>query len=290
MGKINRKAALLLIVLSFIWGSSFILMKKGLDVYSWDQVAALRVTLAGLVLLPYVILKFKSIIKLKYILLFAALEVGFPPFLYTYAQTVVDSSSAGILNSLVPLFTLMTGAFIFGVKVNSSKVAGVFIGLLGALFLILFKTGEGNIIDLSNSYGLLIVLATLMYGLGGNVLKEKLQDVSSILIAALSFVCMGIPTGLYLLTTDFLSIPLSNPTNLQAFIAIVLLSLFGSALAIMLFNILVKKSNALFGSFVTYLIPFVAIFWGALDGENINYKHFLSLMVILFGIFIANRK
>ena len=129
-----------------------------------------------------------------------------------------------------------------------------------------------------------------MYGIGGNVLKEKLQDVSSVLIAGLSFVCMGIPTVIYLLTTDFLSISLSNPANLQAFIAIATLSLIGSALAIMIFNVLIKKSNALFGSFVTYLIPFVAIFWGVLDGENINYKHFISLVVILSGIYIANRK
>ncbi len=289
MAKNKLKALLILILLSVIWGSSFILMKEGLKAYSPEVVAALRITIAAVVFLPYLLPRLRQITRLKYILIFALVEVGIPPFLYTFAQTVVDSSTAGILNSLVPLFTLITGAIIFGLRVTISKTAGVLIGLIGAVFLVLFRPGSAHMIDFSYAFGFLIVLATFMYGLGGNILKEYLQDVSSMVIAATSFVCMGIPAGLFLLTTDVMSVPLSDPANLRAFAAIAILSIIGSALAIVLFNVVIKQSNALFASSVTYLIPFVAIFWGALDGEAIGYVHFISLVVILSGIYLSNK-
>jgi drug/metabolite transporter (DMT)-like permease len=284
MQKLNAISIILLLFLSIIWGSSFILMKLGLTAYSWDQVGALRISISGIIFIPYVLFQLKKIRKFNWIILFALLEVGFPPFLYTYAQTHVDSSTAGILNSLVPLFTLVTGALIFSVRTDLYKVIGVLIGLIGALLLVTFSQGEGVSFSLSNPYGLLIVLATLMYGLGGNILKEKLDDVSSMHITAVSFSSLGIIALIYLFTTDFIHIPLSVYENQRALLAIVTLSVFGSALAIILFNILIKKSTALFASFVTYLIPFVALFWGFLDGENITYIYIVGLILILFGI------
>jgi drug/metabolite transporter (DMT)-like permease len=284
MQKLNVISIILLLFLSIIWGSSFILMKLGLTAYSWDQVGALRISISGIIFIPYVLFQLKKIRKFNWIILFALLEVGFPPFLYTYAQTHVDSSTAGILNSLVPLFTLVTGALIFSVRTDLYKVIGVLIGLIGALLLVTFSQGEGVSFSLSNPYGLLIVLATLMYGLGGNILKEKLDDVSSMHITAVSFSSLGIIALIYLFTTDFIHIPLSVYENQRALLAIVTLSVFGSALAIILFNILIKKSTALFASFVTYLIPFVALFWGFLDGENITYIYIVGLILILFGI------
>ncbi len=290
MQKDKAYSIVLLVVLSIIWGSSFILMKTGLTAYSWQQVAAMRISIAGLIFIPYVLFKIKAIKKLKYILLFAFLEVGFPPFCFTFAQQYVDSSTAGILNSLVPLFTLLTGLFLFSVKTDFLKILGVSIGLFGALLIVAFKQGSATFMDFSNAYGLLIVLATLMYGIAGNVLKEKLSDVSSMLITATSFTCLGIPAAIFLFSTGVTDIPLSNAHNLKAFLSITTLSIFGSALAIVIFNVLIKKSTALFASFVTYLVPFMALFWGALDGENISYIHFLSLILILLGISIANKK
>jgi drug/metabolite transporter (DMT)-like permease len=284
MQKLNAVSIILLLVLSVIWGSSFILMKMGLTAYSWDQVAALRISISGIIFIPYVLLQLKKIRKFHWILLFALLEVGFPPFLYTYAQTHVDSSTAGILNSLVPLFTLVTGVIIFSVRTDIYKVLGVLIGLIGALLLVTFSHGEGLSFSLSNPYGLLVVLATFMYGLAGNILKEKLEDVPSIHITAVSFSSLGILALIYLFTTDFINVRLSVYENQIALLAIIVLSVFGSALAIILFNILIKRSTALFASFVTYLIPFVALFWGFLDGENITYIYIVGLILILFGI------
>lgn len=289
MGKSKAQAVLLLAILSIIWGSSFILMKKGLTAYSPVQVASLRICIAGLVFLPYVLTHLKKIQKLKFIILFALLEVGIPPYLYTIAQTKIDSSTAGILNSLVPLFTLLSGFVIYKINANLLKVVGVLIGLLGAVLLIFFDPSKSASFNLSNVLGLLVVLATLMYGIGGNILKEHLSEVPSVLITAVSFVSMSIPASILLFSTDIFSIPLSDSANLQALGAITILSLIGSALAIVLFNVLIKKSNALFGSFITYFIPFVAILWGALDNEPINYMHFLSVLIIISGIYIANK-
>ena len=289
MGKNKAQAVILVVILSIIWGSSFILMKEGLKAYSPIQVASMRIFIAALVFAPYLITQLKKVKQLKFIILFALLEIGIPPYLYTFAQTKVDSSTAGILNSLVPLFTLIAGFLIYKIEVNFLKIAGVLVGLLGAVMLIFLNPSKAGTLDFSNILGLLIVLATLMYGIGGNILKEHLGDVSSTLVTAVAFVTMGIPAGILLFSTDILSIPISEPENLRALGAITALSLFGSALAIILFNVLIKISNALFGSFVTYFIPFIAILWGIVDHEAISYVHFLSLLVILSGIYIANK-
>jgi drug/metabolite transporter (DMT)-like permease len=219
MNKDKLHSIILLVILSLIWGSSFILIKKGLIGYSPAQVGALRVVIAALVFVPYIIRYFKKI-NLKtygFILLFGLMEIGIPPYLYAFAQTVVNSSTAGILNSLVPLFTLLTGFIIFRVSVNSYKVIGVILGLIGAVLLVFFKSGDFSSVDFSNSWGLLIVLATLLYGLGRNILKEYLQDISDIQITALAFVSMGIPSGVYLFSTDFIYITINEPTVLPSF-------------------------------------------------------------------------
>ena len=292
MNKTKIESILYLVILSLIWGSSFILMKKGMLTYAPDQVASMRVLFAGLVFVPLIIKQFKNIPwdKFKYILIFALLEIGIPPFLYTYAQTKVDSSSAGILNSLVPLFTLFVGVVMFKLRYHWLTTIGVIVGLLGAFIITFLKAGRTDVAEfhLANSWGLLIVLATFFYGIAGNILKEKLSDVSSSLLTAISFVSLAIPAGIYLFTTNFAHIPLSDSGNLHSFLAIVTLAIFGSSFAIWLFSHLIKKSNALFASFVTYLIPFVSMLWGWMDGENISLFHFFSLLVIFTGIYIAN--
>lgn len=290
MNKSRIESALFLGVLALIWGSSFILMKKGLITYSAPEVATLRIFFAGLIFVPYIIAKFKSIPWNKFgiILIFAFLEIGFPPFLYTYAQTHIDSSSAGILNSLVPLFTLFTGMIIFRLKYHWLTMIGVIVGLLGAFTITFMNNSNGANIDLTNWWGLLIVIATLFYGIAGNILNEQLSGVSSSMITALAFFSMAIPAGIYLAFSNVLQHDYSNITTIHSIGSILILSAFGSALAIILFSKLIRVSNALYASFVTYLIPFVSLIWGWLDNENISFVHFFSLFVILGGIYLAN--
>ncbi|PCI93570.1 MAG: EamA family transporter [Flavobacteriales bacterium] len=278
-----------LLFLAIIWGSSFILMKKGLEVYSHSVVAALRISIAFLVLIPFAITSLKKV-RLKdwkYIIFTGIVGNGIPAFLFTLAQTKVASSLSGMLNSLVPVFALIIGVILFKSKPLKSQIIGIIIGLLGAIGLI---TSNGLNFENSNiNYSLLIVLATLCYALSVNVIKTYLKEINSIHIAALSFFSLGPFTIAYLFTTDFVNVSISNPFSNIALIYIVILSVFGTALAIILFNMLIKKTSTLFATSVTYLIPIVAIFWGFFDGEKINILQLISVIIILTGIYFINK-
>lgn len=293
MNKNKIESYFFLGILSIIWGSSFILMKKGMLAYSAPQVASLRIFIAGLVFIPFVIKHFREIPwnNYKYVLIFAFLEIGFPPYLYTFAQQHIDSSSAGILNSMVPIFTLATGVVIFRLRYNLLTTLGVFVGLLGALIITYMKSigASGSQFDMSNSWGLLILIATFFYAIAGNVLKEHLNEVPGAMVTGLSFVSMAIPAGIYLFADGFVGVTFSGGEHvIQSLLSVTILSVFGSALAILMFSKLIQVSNALFASFVTYLIPFVSLLWGWLDNENISLVHFSSLAIIFLGIFLAS--
>ena len=285
---------LILTVLALIWGSSFILMKRGLVVYSAPQVACLRLLLSGLVLCPYVILNLRKVTfsQLKYILLFGLLNAGIPPFFFAQAQTGLPSSTAGVLNALTPLFTLITGALFFNVGFNINKLAGVLLGLAGCFIIIFVKAGN-NLFAFHDSHllflGFLVVLATLLYGLSNNISKTFLQQIPAITIAAFAYTCMAIPAGIYLFTgTDFTDKMQRGTPAFEALGYIFILAAMGSALAMFLFNKLIQRSNALFASFITYFIPFVAISWGVFDKETIGLVQFLGLGIILLGVYIVS--
>lgn len=280
----------MLILLGFIWGSSFILMKKGLLVYQHDVVAALRISIAYLVLLPFSVYYFKQIPKkkFKYLLVVGVFGSGIPAFLFTIAETQLSSALAGMLNSLTPFFTLVLGALIFKVAIQKEKTIGVIIGLIGAVVLV-----TSNGIDLSNnqlSYSFFVIAATFCYAISVNTIKKHLQDVHSVAITAISFLFIGIPSILYLLTTDFVEITVVNTSATIAIFYIAILAIFGTALSIIIFNKIIKHTSAVFASTVTYLIPIFAIFWGLVDGETINFLQVVAIIVILIGIYFINRK
>lgn len=289
---LNKKSWqwILLLFLAFIWGSSFILMKKGLVVYNHTTVAALRISLAFLFLLPFAIYHLRFIKKDKwlYLIISGVLGNGIPAFLFTKAQTEVSSSLSGMLNSLTPIFALLLGILIFNLSPKKSQIIGVFIGLLGAIGLII--SGD---IDLNGGkpyYAFFIVAATICYAISLNVIKKYLKDVNSIGITAIAFLSIGPFSIIYLFTcTDFISITTIHPNALNAIISIIVLAVFGTAMAVLLFNLLIKKTSLLFTSSVTYLIPAFAILWGVADGETLNLLQILSLGIILTGIYFINK-
>lgn len=280
---------LLLFFLAFIWGSSFILMKRGMKVYSHDEVAALRIAISFLFLLPFL---FKYIHKVKkdrwkYLTIVGVFGSGIPAFLFTLAETSITSSLAGMLNSLTPFFTLILGVVIFKVPAVKGKFLGVFIGLIGALGLII-----SNGVDFNNTpifYALLVVIATLCYALSVNTIKKYLGEINSIAITALSFLTIGIPCIIYLFFTDFYQTTTTNPEALKALAYVAVLAVIGTALSIIIFNQLIKYTSAVFASTVTYLIPIFAIFWGVIDGEEINFIQIVSIFIILVGIYFVNK-
>ena len=278
-----------LIFLAFIWGSSFILMKKGLETYDNYQVASLRIFISFLFLSPIIFKNFKKIKPNQWLKVFLAglLGSGIPALLFTTAQTQISSSLSGMLNSLVPLFTVIIGVSFFGLKLKRLKAIGVSIGLIGAIGLL----GSAGDLSFNNNtilYGGLVVIATICYAINVNFIKTYLADVSSLNITSFGFLLIGPFSGIYLFNTNFIEILDSEPTAKINLFYIALLSIFGTAIAVILFNMLIKKVSAVFASSVTYIIPVFAIFWGFIDGENILISQVLFIAVILTGIYITN--
>jgi len=278
-----------LIFLALTWGSSFILMKRGLEVYSHTVVAALRISITFLVLFPFAIKLFKKVEKEYwiYIILTGIIGNGIPAFLFTLAQTKVSSSLSGMLNSLVPILALIIGALLFKAKPTITQITGVIIGLTGAVGLIFSKGFD--IQNTNISYTTYILIATICYALSVNIIKTYLKEVNSLTITALAFLTIGPFAIAYLFTTDFIYVSINNSTAISALAYISLLSIFGTAISVILFNMLIKKTSTLFATSVTYLIPIVAIFWGLSDGEIINITQLISVIITLLGIYFINK-
>tara|TARA_Y100001978_G_C23685973_1_gene431930 strand:- start:237 stop:1106 length:870 start_codon:yes stop_codon:yes gene_type:complete len=278
----------IMILLAFIWGSSFILMKRGLDVFSYEQVADLRMGLAWLSLLPFVWSQLKKTpthfwIPLAVVGLFGN---GIPAFLFTKAQTQLDSSLTGILNALVPLFTLLIAVFIFKTKVKGYNILGILIGLAGAIWLV---SGDGVVIENAH-YAWFVVVATICYAISLNTIKNYLDKMNPIHITGLAFFFAGPPTLIHLFCTDFLEIMNKQEKAWNALGYIFILAVVGTSLAVAIFNKLVARTTAIFASSVTYLIPIFAIMWGVIDGEKIALQQIFGTAIIFAGIYLVNKQ
>jgi len=279
----------ILIILAFVWGSSFILIKVGLKSFSSDQVAAIRMLLASLILTPIAIQNIKHLRRKDLVSLLTAGFIGsfIPAFLFTKAQTNIDSALAGILNSLTPAFTLIVGVIFFRAKFKILQILGLFLGLVGAMGLIM--AGHSMSFGKVNLYALLIVLATTCYALNINVVKTYLTHLTGVQITSFSFMFLSPVALIYLLTTDFDPV-FTNPQWPIHFTAIVILGIIGTAAAMLLMNSLIRKVSTIFASSVTYIIPVFAVMWGFIDGEIITIHHIGNMLIILFGVFLINRK
>lgn len=278
----------ILILLAFIWGSSFILMKKALINLSPIQVGALRIIFTALTLFT---IGFKNISKVTkkqwyYIAITAFIGSFFPAFMFAFAVQKIDSSIVSILNSLTPLNTLVVGALFFGFSFLRKQFIGVIIGLIGALILIL-KGAELNP-DQNYLYAILIVFASIGYAFNVNILKKHLNDLNALTIVTGNFIIIFIPALIVLWWTDFFEITYIEQAK-TSLIYLVLLSVFGTAMAKTLFNKLIQMTSPIFSSSVTYLIPIVALFWGVMDGERLNFSQFLAGTLILLGVYLTNK-
>ena len=281
----------ILAVLALIWGTSFILIKRGLEFYSSTEVGALRISITFLVLSPFALARLTKLTPRdwKYLSLVGLIGSGFPAFLFAKAQTGIDSSLAGILNSLTPLFTMIIGLSFFSLKTKWFNIAGVLIGLIGAIGLISISGGKS--FEFNFQYAVYVIIATICYATNVNIVKYKLSDVDALTITAFSFFIIGLPVLLYLLVfTEFIRQITTEPAAWKGLGYIAILAVVGTGLALVAFNKLVKIASPVFASSVTYLIPLVAVFWGAIDGEQMPPISFIYMAVILFGIFLVNKK
>ena len=286
---------MLLLVLAAIWGTSFILMKKGLLVFSATELGATRVSVAALLLLPFALRHVGTVerSRFKWLALSGVVGTLIPAFLFAYAETKLASGLAGVLNALTAVFTLLVGALLFGQRLTGPRVLGIVLGLVGTVVMLLLggsggtdtPTGEGNA-----WYGIYILIATIGYGVSVNVIKHKLGGMTPMAVTAVLLLLIGGPALAYLLLgTGFLHKLATVPGAWVAFGYIALLATMSTAVAMVLFNKLIQQSTALFASSSTYLIPVVALAWGAFDGEAFNLWHLLGMGVILVGVLIIHR-
>ncbi|MFY8186349.1 MAG: DMT family transporter [Flavobacterium sp.] len=278
-----------LLVLALIWGSSFILIKRGLVALSPLQLGALRIVFAGLFL---VMIGFKSLknVRLqqwKYLALTACLGTFVPVFLFAFAQTQISSAISAILNSLTPLNTLVFGILLFGVNFQRRQIFGVFIGLAGSVLLII--NGALSHPEANYYYALLLVLASICYALNVNIIKHYLSDLKPLTITTGNFVVILIPAFIVLIFSGFFD-AIQEPATQEVIIYIAILGIVGTALANILFFKLIQLSSPVFASSVTYLIPVVAFMWGLVDNESITLIQALGAAIILVGVYLSAKK
>lgn len=282
-------------ILALIWGSSFILMKRGLVVFEPTHVAALRVVVSGIVLLPFAIRAWKNVDKrlLKYLFLSGVLGNSIPAILFATAQRHLNSSTSALLNSLTPLFTLLIGVVVFKLSFRRTQVIGVLLGFVGAVALVMAAHNEAASGE-TTWYALLPVLATVCYGMNGNIVGRYLKGVPVMTINSIAIVSVTMLFLPYLVWSGFFTetIPAvqSHPQFALALGSIVALSVLGTAFSNALFTHLIQISSPVFSSSVTYLIPIVAIVWGVLDGEHLSALHGIGISIILVGIYLVNKR
>jgi drug/metabolite transporter (DMT)-like permease len=266
-------------------------MKRALIVYTPYQIGALRIFVACLFMLPFIVRHFGMIEKSKWKYLIGTGLFGnaLPSILFPLAETQLSSAVAGMINSLTPIFTLIVGVVFFGMKVGQNRLAGLAIGLFGATLLVFGRSG-GSVISDTNIYALYVVLATIFYAISVNILRYKLNNIDSIKNTGFALFFTGIPMGIYLFSTDFIS--RTNTVSGSGFglLCIIILGLLATALSTILFNKLIKISGALSASSVTYLIPIVAVLWGIWDHEVFGVFHIIGMIAILFGVYLVNNQ
>ena len=291
----STKSWFLLILLACIWGSSFILMKKGmytdnqLPIFSAAQVGTLRMLLASFVLLPLTVnnlRKVKSKIDFFYFSIVGFCGSFIPAFLFTYAETGISSGFAGMMNSFTPIFTIILGFIIFNQRLKPIQLYGAGIGTIGIACLVF--SGKQLALEADWNHLLAVIFATFLYGISLNTIKHKLQGYSSSEITSLAFGLLFIPSIACFVFFDTQQVFLTSEHATSAFSYIAILAIVGTAFATFIFNGILRISSALFASSVTYLIPIVAVFIGIYFNEKISILQILSMFIILFGVLVAN--
>lgn len=266
-------------------------MKRGMDAFSSDQVAALRISMAFLFLFPLAIKRYTKELWSNWK---AAAGMGFfgnliPAFLFTKAETMISSALTGMLNSLTPLFTLITGLILFRVRVSRLQVIGIIMGL-GATIGLLQVGNEESFETVALTGGSFVIVATLFYGLSVNIIKEKLSHLNPVDVTLLALSMTGPIALVYLFSTDFIHVMETHPQAWASLGYTSILAIFGTALSVIVYNILIRDAGVLFAASVTYAIPIVAMVWGAFDGENVTVMHGVFILGILSGVWMVNKR
>ncbi|RTY76120.1 DMT family transporter [Flavobacterium sp. LS1R10] len=278
-----------LLVLALVWGSSFILIKKGLIGLTALQLGSLRIIFAAVFL---ILIGFKSLSKIpvfkwKYIALTSLFGTFIPAYLFAIAQTEIDSSVSSILNSLTPLNTLILGALVFGLQFKRNQIFGILIGLLGSALLIL--NGAMHHPEQNYYYAILVLIASICYAVNVNLIKKYLHDLSPLSITTGNFMVLFVPAFIILFFSGFFEV-VHDVKVQESILFIMVLGMVGTGIANILFFKLIQMSSPVFATSVTYLIPVVAFCWGLLDNEMLTPVQFFGAFIILIGVYLSAKK
>ena len=276
-------------VLALVWGSSFILIKKGLIGLTALQLGSLRIIFAAVFLL---LIGFKSLSKIpmykwKYIALTSLFGTFIPAYLFAIAQTEIDSSVSSILNSLTPLNTLILGALVFGLQFKKNQIFGILIGLIGSALLIL--NGAIHHPEQNYYYAILVLIASICYAVNVNLIKKYLHDLSPLSITTGNFMVLFFPAFIILFFSGFFEV-VHDVKVQESVLFIIILGVVGTGIANVLFFKLIQMSSPVFATSVTYLIPVVAFCWGLLDNEMLTPVQFLGAFIVLIGVYLSAKK
>lgn len=287
MGQNNK--IVFITILALIWGSSFILIKRGLAGLSPYELGSLRMIFASTF---FLIVGFRSLTQIpldkwKYVALTALFGSFMPAFLFAMAQTHISSTISGIMNAFTPLNTLLIGILLFALDYKRTQIIGVTVGFAGCLLLIL--GGESSNAGNNNWYALLAFAGALSYGININLIKKYISDLPPMSIATGNLAVLILPAlGILAFSGFFDHWHETKVLHSAGFVAI--LGIVGTGIANLLFYRLIKISTPVFASSVTYLIPIVAFFWGILDGEKLNAWQILGALIVLAGVWLSSRK
>ena len=279
-----------LISLSLIWGSSFILIKKALVGLEADQLGSLRIIFSSIIIILIAWKRLSKITRLewKWITISAFLGSFFPAFLFAFAEKEIDSAVASIINSIVPLNTVIIGMVLFNIRSTKRQIIGVLIGLAGTYMLIM--SGIKLNPDQNYLYSGFVILCSFLYALNVNIIKKYLQHLSALTITVGHFAVIIIPALIVFYFSDFDVNSLKNQETIDSIIYVLILAVFGTALAKILFNKLIKISSPVFASSVTYSMLIVSIFWGLVDGEKFSIYQLIATIIIILGVLLTNKK
>jgi len=282
---------MLYVLLAMIWGSSFILIKTGLRYFSADMVAALRITVAGIVLLPFAFRGLRQLTAREQGLsvVMGLCASGVPAFLFAIGQTHVESGIAGIFNSLTPIFILINGWLFFRTKYSTLQTLGVVVGFIGCAGLIFLTHKSHGTHDNNYWFALLLVLATFLYGMSNQILMNFLRGKSSMLITPVAFFYMGLMAAVYLFSSGFAT-AVQQPDAWKGLVYVSLLAAFGSAFALLIYNHLAQRTGVAFSGTVTYVVPIFALTWSFADHEYIGWEHVGAMLLILTGVYLVRKQ
>ena len=210
-------------------------------------------------------------------------------FIFPIAQQGVSSSLAGIINALDPIFTLVLGAILFGIRNKVIQYAGAIIGFIGAIILV-YSSNSGNG-ENHLYYTVLLVIGSALYAVAALIIEKKLHHIKSTDISTGIYTIWMVPSLLILSFSGFFTdIDYSQNETLTALGYLVFLTVISTTLVMFLFFKLVQDTSAVFVSTISLLLPVVAVIWGVLDKEKFTVWYAIGGLLILISVYLIREK